>query len=54
VTIIDPEDGSAFPSGALVTFTATATDDQDNDVSDTIKWFFDLIARARQHMRHGS
>lgn len=39
VTIIDPEDGSAFPSDDVVDFTATAADYLGNDVSHTIEWF---------------
>ena len=38
VTITEPADGAAFEEGAVVTFTGTATDTEDGDLSSSIEW----------------
>ena len=39
VEIISPEDGALFPSGVQVTFTGTASDKEDGDLTDELAWF---------------
>ena len=38
VSITVPANGSVFPSGTLITFTGTASDNEDGDLTGAISW----------------
>jgi len=38
VTIVQPDDGATFDSGASITFKGTATDTEDGDLTASLKW----------------
>ena len=42
VSITSPDDGSTFTSGAIITFTGTANDAEDGDISASIVWTSNL------------
>jgi len=42
VNIVTPSDGESIINGTLVTFSATATDVEDGDLAETLKWYSDL------------
>lgn len=42
VAITEPADGSSFDEGTLITFSGTATDDEDGDLSANIEWSSNL------------
>jgi hypothetical protein len=41
VTITSPANSSSFPSGAQITFAATATDPEDGDIAGSLQWTSD-------------
>ena len=43
VTIQAPTTGSEFTQGDTITFTGTASDDEDGDLTASIEWFSDLV-----------
>jgi len=42
VNIVTPSDGESIINGTLVTFSATATDLEDGDLAENLKWYSDL------------